>query len=61
MPSAPGRTSWVVNGAFYKNAGAMAGTVAHRLPTAQPLAATAGVALGLRNSVAVRGGLMGEF
>lgn len=61
MPSAPGRTSWVVNGAYYKSAGAIAGTMAHRLPTAAPLAATAGVSVGLRNSVAVRGGLIGEF
>jgi hypothetical protein len=39
----------------------MAGTLAHRLPTATPLAATAGISVGLRNSVAVRGGLIGEF
>jgi hypothetical protein len=61
MPSAPGRTSWAFNGATYKGEAAFGGSIAHRLDIAVPLAVTAGVALGARNSLAVRGGLQGEF
>jgi autotransporter adhesin len=61
MPSAPGRTSWVINAATYKGEAALAGSLAHRLDVAMPLAITAGVSVGMRNSVAVKGGLQGEF
>ncbi len=61
MPSAPGKTSWKLNNAIYKNAAATSLSVAHRLPTTVPVAVTAGVAIGLKNSAIVTGGMQGEF
>jgi hypothetical protein len=61
MPSAPGKTSWKFNNAIYKNAAATSLSIAHRLPTRVPVALTAGVAIGLRSSAIVTGGLEGEF
>jgi autotransporter adhesin len=61
MPSSPGKTSWKFNNAVYKNAAATSISVAHRLPTRVPIAVTAGIAIGLRNSAIVSGGLQGEF
>ena len=61
MPSAPGKTSWKFNNAVFKNAAATSLSIAHRLPTKVPVAVTAGVAIGLRNSALVTGGLQGEF
>ena len=61
MPSAPGKTSWKFNNAIYKNYGATSIAVSHRLPTQVPMAVTAGVAIGMRNSALVTGGLQGEF
>ncbi len=61
MPSAPGKTSWKFNNAVYKNAAATSLSIAHRLPTRVPVAVTAGVAIGLRNTAIVSGGLQGEF
>lgn len=61
MPSAPGKTSWKFNNAVYKNAAATSLSIAHRLPTKVPVAVTAGVAIGLKNSAIVTGGLQGEF
>jgi len=61
MPSAPGKTSWKFNNAVYRNAGATSLSISHRLPTKVPVAVTGGVAIGLRNSAIVTGGLQGEF
>ena len=61
MPSAPGKTSWKLNNAIYKNAAATSLSIAHRLPTTVPVAVTAGVAVGLKNSAIVTGGMQGEF
>ncbi|MGA9600699.1 MAG: hypothetical protein WBS22_10715, partial [Methylocystis sp.] len=61
MPSAPGRTTWIVNAGVYKNESAIAGSIAHRLDLPIPLALVAGVSVGTRNSVAAKGGLQGEF
>lgn len=61
MPSAPGKTSWKFNNSVYKNAAATSLSIAHRLPTRVPIAVTAGVAIGLRNSALVTGGMQGEF
>lgn len=61
MPSAPGKTSWKFNNAIYKNAAATSLSIAHRLPTRVPIAVTAGVAIGLRNSALITGGMQGEF
>lgn len=61
MPSAPGKTSWKFNNSVYRNAAATSLSIAHRLPTRVPVAVTGGVAIGLRNSAIVTGGLQGEF
>ena len=61
MASVSGKKSWKFNNAVYKNAGTTSPSIAHRLPTRVPVAVTAGVAIGLRNSAIVTGGLQGEF
>lgn len=61
MPSAPGKTTWKLNNAYYKNYAATSLSVAHRLPINMPVAVTAGVSIGLRNSALVSGGMQGEF
>ena len=61
MPSAPGKTSWKFNNAVFKDAAATSFSIAHRVPTKVPVAVAAGVAIGLRNSALVTGGLQGEF
>ncbi|WP_210489969.1 hypothetical protein [Microvirga antarctica] len=61
MPSAPGRTSWSMNGASFKGEYAFGGSLAHRFDTQMPLAITAGYAYAGDNSHGVRVGLAGEF
>lgn len=61
MPSAPGKTSWKFNNSVYKNAAATSLSIAHRLPTRVPVAVTAGIAVGLKNSAIITGGMQGEF
>jgi hypothetical protein len=61
MPSAPGRTSWVANGATFRGKAGFGGSVAHRLDTAIPLAITAGYSYGGNNNQVARVGLQGEF
>ena len=61
MPSAPGRTSWVLNSATYRGEWAGGAALSHRLPTAVPLAINVGYAYGGDGSHGVRAGLGGEF
>jgi len=69
MPFAPGRTSWVVNGAATSGAGGFGAAIAHRLDTAIPTMLTAGVAAGFGGSsgrgsnttVVGKIGIAGEF
>ena len=61
MPSAPGRTTWVLNSATYRGEWAGGAALSHRLPTAVPLAINVGYAYGGDGSHGVRAGLGGEF
>jgi hypothetical protein len=61
MPSAPGKTSWAVNGATFQGEFGAGFSVAHRLPTNVPLAVTAAYGNGGGSAHVGRVGLMGEF
>ena len=61
MPSQPGKTSYVLNGALFRGAEAIGGSVAHRFATDIPLAVTAGFAYGGNKNNTVRVGIAGEF
>ena len=61
MPSAPGRTTWVLNSATYRGEWAGGAALSHRLPTAVPLAINVGYAYGGDGGHGVRAGLGGEF
>jgi hypothetical protein len=61
MPSAPGRTSYVLNGTSYRGERAVGGSVMHRLDTKSPFAITGGVSYGGKNNTAVKLGVAGEF
>jgi len=61
LPSAPGKLSYVFNGASYLGEYAMGGSLAYRLGTDLPLAVTAGVSAGGGGDVGVRLGIMGEL
>lgn len=61
MPSAAGRTSWVVNSATFSGSVGFGGSIAHRFTDRYPIAVTAGMSFaGTRGSV-YRLGLAGEF
>lgn len=61
MPSAPGRTSYVVNGAAFRGEQAIGGSVMHRLDGANPIAIGAGFSLAGNKNNAFKLGLAGEF
>ncbi|GGE07422.1 hypothetical protein GCM10011529_12300 [Polymorphobacter glacialis] len=61
MPSAPGRTSYTLNGSTFRGEQAIGGSVAHRFGTAQPFALTAGFAFAGEGNNAARVGVAGEF
>ena len=61
IPSEPGRTSYVLNGATYRGEQAVGGGIAHRLNVEDPVALTAGFAYGGGRNTAVRVGVAGEF
>lgn len=63
MPSAPGRTSWVVNASEFDGQTAVGGSIAHRFDTSFPFAVTAGVAVSTEHAAetGARVGLAGEF
>ena len=61
MPSAPGRTSYVLNGSSFRGQQALGGSFMHRLDTRSPFAISAGFSYaGNKNNVA-RIGVAGEF
>lgn len=61
MPSAPGRTTWAINGAAFNNEIGGGVSFAHRLPVAIPIALTAAYGNGGGTAHVGRVGLMGEF
>jgi hypothetical protein len=63
MPSAPGRTSWTVNAADFRDEQAVGGSIAHRFNTRVPFAFTAGFAISVSGSGEKGGrvGFAGEF
>jgi trimeric autotransporter adhesin len=61
MPSAPGRTSWAVNGAAFLGEVGGGLSFAHRLNTSVPIAVTAAYGNGGGSAHVGRVGLMGEF
>jgi hypothetical protein len=61
MPTATGRTSYVLNIAAYAGEQAIGGSLMHRLDTQNPFAITLGLARGRSRSMAVRVGVAGEF
>ncbi len=61
MPSAPGRTSFVVNGATFRGEHAIGGSILHRLPGSNPIAIGAGFSFAGNKNNAARIGLAGEF
>ena len=61
MPSAPGRTSYVLNGVIYRGEHAVGGSVMHRLNTDNAFAITGGVSYGGKKKAAVKFGVAGEF
>ncbi len=61
MPSAPGRTSYTLNGATFRGQYAIGGSIMHRFDGDRPFALTAGFSFGGNNNNAARVGLAGEF
>ncbi|MBU2418650.1 MAG: YadA-like family protein, partial [Alphaproteobacteria bacterium] len=61
IPSRPGRTSYVLNGATYRDEQAIGGAIARRLDLDAPLALTAGFSYGGGDNAAFRVGIAGEF
>lgn len=61
MPSAPGRTSFVFNGATFRGEYAVGGSIMHRVGGGNPLAIGAGFSFAGNKNNAVRLGLAGEF
>lgn len=61
MPSAPGRTTWAVNGSAFAGEFGTGFSVAHRLPLSIPVAITAAYGNGAGSAHVGRIGLMGEF
>jgi autotransporter adhesin len=61
MPSAPGRTSYVVNAATYRGELAIGGSVMHRLSTASPFAISTAFSHASKGKNAARIGVAGEF
>jgi hypothetical protein len=61
MPSAPGRTTWAVNGAAFQSEIGAGLSMAHRLNLSTPVAITAAYGNGGGTAHVGRVGLMGEF
>ena len=61
MPSAPGKTTWALNGAMFQNELGGGLSVAHRLDVSVPVAVTGAYGNGGGNAHVGRVGLMGEF
>ena len=61
MPSAPGRTTWAINGAAFQSEVGGGISLAHRLNLTIPIAVTAAYGNGGGTAHVGRVGLMGEF
>ena len=61
MPSAPGRTSYVVNGANFRGEYAVGGSILHRIGGDTPFAIGAGFSFGGNKNNAFKVGVAGEF
>jgi hypothetical protein len=61
MPSAPGKTTWAINGAAFQSEIGGGISFAHRLNFNTPLAVTAAYGNGGGTAHVGRVGLMGEF
>jgi hypothetical protein len=61
MPSAPGRTTWAINGAAFQSEFGGGVSLAHRLNLSMPVAVTAAYGNGGGTAHVGRVGLMGEF
>ena len=61
MPSAPGRTSYVVNAATFRGRQAVSAGLMHRLNTGAPMAVSAGFSYAGHGNNGARIGLAGEF
>lgn len=61
FPSAPGKTSYVLNGATFRGEGAVGGSLMHRFDTDTPIALGAGFSFGGKKNNAFKVGVAGEF
>jgi hypothetical protein len=61
MPSEPGRTSYVLNGAAFRGEFAVGGSIMHRLDAGAPLAIGVGFSFAGNKNNAFRAGIAGEF
>jgi hypothetical protein len=61
MPSEPGRTSYVVNGAAFRGELALGGSVLHRLDSPTPLAIGVGFSFAGNKNNSFKAGVAGEF
>ncbi len=61
FPSAPGKTSYSINGSTYRSEYAFGVSLAHRLDTINPVALTGGVTFAVGGQVGARVGIEGEF
>ena len=61
FPSAPGKTSYVLNGAVFRGEAAFGGSLMHRFDTDTPIALGVGVSIAGKKNNAFRAGVAGEF
>ncbi len=61
MPSEPGRTSYVLNGAAFRGEFAVGGSIMHRVDAGTPLAIGVGFSFAGNKNNAFRAGIAGEF
>lgn len=61
MPSEPGRTAYVMNGAVFRGSFAVGGSLLHRLDTDAPLAIGVGFSFAGNKNNAFKAGVAGEF
>jgi hypothetical protein len=61
LPSAPGRTSYVLNGSTFRGEFAIGGSIMHRLNSDTPVAIGVGFAFAGEDNNGVRVGVAGEF
>ena len=61
FPSAPGKTSYVLNGAMFRGEAAVGGSLMHRFDTDTPIALGVGVSVAGKKNTAFKAGVAGEF